>query len=104
MAVGTAAVRVAASSQYERTSEITQQQSPRFRKRHQASLRGGSSLREADAGIAIGFVAPPYPTLHLPGWERGKCSSDMAVHLSRCRSVGRHGAEAMGRRANAVGA
>lgn len=33
--------------------------------------RGGSSLGEADAGIAIGFVAPPYPTFRLPGWERG---------------------------------
>jgi len=25
---------------------------------------------EADAGIAIGFVAPPYPSWRLPGWER----------------------------------
>lgn len=33
--------------------------------------RGGLSLEEADAGIAIGFVAPPYPTFRLPGWERG---------------------------------
>jgi hypothetical protein len=33
--------------------------------------RGGSSLGEADAGIAIGFIAPPYPTFRLPGWERG---------------------------------
>ena len=33
--------------------------------------RGGSSLEEADAGIAIGYVAPPYPTFRLPGWERG---------------------------------
>jgi hypothetical protein len=32
---------------------------------------GGFSLEEADAGIAIGFVAPPYPTFRLPGWQRG---------------------------------
>lgn len=38
--------------------------------------RGGSSLGEADAGIAIGFAAPPYPTFRLPGWERGS----LAVH------------------------
>lgn len=39
---------------------------------------GGSrfSLSEADAGIAIGFVAPPYPTFRLPGWQRGS----LAVH------------------------
>ena len=35
-----------------------------------------SSLSEADAGIAIGFVAPPYPTFRLPGWER----ASLAVH------------------------
>ncbi|KAF2017606.1 hypothetical protein BU24DRAFT_420644 [Aaosphaeria arxii CBS 175.79] len=33
--------------------------------------RGGHSLEEADAGIAIGYVAPPYPTFRLPGWQRG---------------------------------
>ena len=33
--------------------------------------RGGRSLEEADAGIAIGFIAPPYPTFRLPGWQRG---------------------------------
>lgn len=33
--------------------------------------RGGSSLAEADAGIAVGFIAPPYPTFRLPGWQRG---------------------------------
>ncbi|KAJ4366161.1 hypothetical protein N0V83_007796 [Neocucurbitaria cava] len=38
--------------------------------------RGGSSLEEADAGIAIGFVAPPYPTFRLPGWER----ASLGVH------------------------
>lgn len=40
--------------------------------------RGGGrpSLEEADAGIAIGFVAPPYPTFRLPGWER----ASLAVH------------------------
>ncbi|OAG00834.1 uncharacterized protein CC84DRAFT_1168063 [Paraphaeosphaeria sporulosa] len=32
---------------------------------------GGYSLSEADAGIAIGFIAPPYPTFRLPGWQRG---------------------------------
>lgn len=32
---------------------------------------GGYSFSEADAGIAIGFVAPPYPTFRLPGWQRG---------------------------------
>lgn len=32
---------------------------------------GGRSLEEADAGIAIGFIAPPYPTFRLPGWQRG---------------------------------
>jgi len=26
---------------------------------------------EADAGVAIGFVAPPYPSWRLPGWQRG---------------------------------
>ncbi|KAF2139928.1 uncharacterized protein K452DRAFT_200314, partial [Aplosporella prunicola CBS 121167] len=29
------------------------------------------SLEEADAGIALGFVAPPYPPWRLPGWQRG---------------------------------
>jgi hypothetical protein len=38
--------------------------------------RGGSTLSEADAGIAIGFAAPPYPTFRLPGWER----ASLAVH------------------------
>ncbi|CAA9967049.1 spla ryanodine receptor subgroup [Pyrenophora teres f. maculata] len=38
--------------------------------------RGGFSLSEADAGIAIGFVAPPYPTFRLPGWER----ASLGVH------------------------
>ncbi|KAF2236082.1 hypothetical protein EV356DRAFT_498927 [Viridothelium virens] len=27
--------------------------------------------RAGDAGIAVGFVALPYPTWRLPGWERG---------------------------------
>lgn len=26
---------------------------------------------EVDAGLAIGFFAPPYPTFRLPGWQRG---------------------------------
>ncbi|KAF2429406.1 hypothetical protein EJ08DRAFT_613947, partial [Tothia fuscella] len=25
----------------------------------------------ADAGVAIGFFAPPYPSFRLPGWQRG---------------------------------
>ncbi|KAF2796134.1 hypothetical protein K505DRAFT_323579 [Melanomma pulvis-pyrius CBS 109.77] len=33
--------------------------------------RGQTSLEEADAGIAVGYVAPPYPTFRLPGWQRG---------------------------------
>ncbi|KAF2713526.1 hypothetical protein K504DRAFT_462042 [Pleomassaria siparia CBS 279.74] len=33
--------------------------------------RGRASLEEAEAGIAVGFVAPPYPTFRLPGWQRG---------------------------------
>jgi len=37
---------------------------------------GSSSMEEADAGIAIGFVAPPYPTFRLPGWER----ASLGVH------------------------
>lgn len=35
-----------------------------------------NATSEADAGIAIGFVAPPYPSWRLPGWER----SSLAVH------------------------
>lgn len=38
--------------------------------------RGGYSLEEADAGIAVGFIAPPYPTFRLPGWQRGS----LAIH------------------------
>ncbi|KAK4986609.1 hypothetical protein LTR66_005361 [Elasticomyces elasticus] len=38
-------------------------------------LRLGSSSAfgpsEAECGIAVGFVAPPYPSWRLPGWERG---------------------------------
>ncbi|KAH7052322.1 hypothetical protein B0J12DRAFT_572169 [Macrophomina phaseolina] len=30
-----------------------------------------ASLDEADAGIAVGFVAQPYPAWRLPGWQRG---------------------------------
>lgn len=30
-----------------------------------------ASLEEADAGIAVGFVAQPYPSWRLPGWQRG---------------------------------
>ncbi|OCK78293.1 hypothetical protein K432DRAFT_302313 [Lepidopterella palustris CBS 459.81] len=38
--------------------------------------RGRSSLEKANAGVAVGFVAPPYPTFRLPGWQRGS----LAVH------------------------
>lgn len=31
---------------------------------------------EADAGIAVGYVAPPYPHWRLPGWER----ASLGVH------------------------
>ena len=31
---------------------------------------------ERDAGVALGFVAPPYPTWRLPGWER----ASLGVH------------------------
>ncbi|KAF2182546.1 hypothetical protein K469DRAFT_711717 [Zopfia rhizophila CBS 207.26] len=33
--------------------------------------RGETIFSDADAGIAIGYVAPPYPTFRLPGWQRG---------------------------------
>ncbi|MBE7182589.1 MAG: hypothetical protein INR71_15520, partial [Terriglobus roseus] len=33
--------------------------------------RAPSSLEEADAGVALGFFAPPYPGWRLPGWQRG---------------------------------
>jgi hypothetical protein len=32
---------------------------------------GKRKQEEAEAGIAIGFFAPPYPTWRLPGWQRG---------------------------------
>ncbi|PVI08371.1 hypothetical protein DM02DRAFT_607792 [Periconia macrospinosa] len=38
--------------------------------------KGGSSLAAADAGLAIGFIAPPYPTFRFPGWQRGS----LAIH------------------------
>lgn len=31
---------------------------------------------EADAGIAVGFLAPPYPSWRLPGWHR----ASLGVH------------------------
>lgn len=34
------------------------------------------SFIEAESGIAIGYVAPPYPSWRLPGWQRGS----LAVH------------------------
>ena len=42
------------------------------------SMGGHGSARneEADAGIAIGFLAPPYPAWRLPGWHR----ASLAVH------------------------
>ncbi|KAK8153850.1 hypothetical protein BKA80DRAFT_284258 [Phyllosticta citrichinensis] len=36
-----------------------------------ASSVSSPSLEEADAGLAIGYVAPPYPSWRLPGWQRG---------------------------------
>ncbi|PSN71706.1 hypothetical protein BS50DRAFT_569349 [Corynespora cassiicola Philippines] len=38
--------------------------------------RGFFSLEEADVGIAMGYVAPPYPTFRLPGWQR----ASLGVH------------------------
>ncbi|EMC98925.1 hypothetical protein BAUCODRAFT_66048, partial [Baudoinia panamericana UAMH 10762] len=35
-----------------------------------------SRTGEADAGIALGFLAPPYPSWRLPGWHR----ASLAVH------------------------
>ncbi len=32
---------------------------------------GSAKSEEADASIAIGFVAPPYPERRQPGWHRG---------------------------------
>jgi hypothetical protein len=29
------------------------------------------TLEEAEAGVAIGYLARPYPTWRLPGWQRG---------------------------------
>lgn len=36
----------------------------------------GHGSEEADAGIVLGFVAPPYPPFRLPGWER----ASLGVH------------------------
>lgn len=57
---------------------------PLFAARH--SMVGGRDctayyeikLREmgTDAGVALGFIAPPYPTWRLPGWER----ASLGVH------------------------
>ena len=33
--------------------------------------RMGTGSSAGDSGIALGFVAQPYPTWRLPGWERG---------------------------------
>ena len=38
--------------------------------------QGHSYSSEADAGIAIGFAAPPYPLWRLPGWQR----ASLGVH------------------------
>lgn len=42
------------------------------------SLSRGSftTSGEVEAGLALGFAAPPYPTFRLPGWER----ASLAVH------------------------
>lgn len=37
---------------------------------------GTSSRGETEAGISIGFLAPPYPPFRLPGWHR----ASLAVH------------------------
>ena len=38
--------------------------------------QGTARNEEADAGIAIGFAAPPYPPWRLPGWHR----ASLGVH------------------------
>jgi len=35
-----------------------------------------SNNGEADAGLALGFLAPPYPSWRLPGWHR----ASLGVH------------------------
>ena len=35
-----------------------------------------ASMPPEESGIALGFIAPPYPTWRLPGWER----SSLGVH------------------------
>lgn len=50
--------------------------------------RGGFSRSGVDSGIAIGFVAPPYPTFRLPGHERGSLavhSDDGRRYVNNCR-------------------
>jgi hypothetical protein len=36
----------------------------------------GKHKEQEEAGVAIGFFAPPYPPFRLPGWQRGS----LAVH------------------------
>jgi len=45
---------------------------------HVVSMGGNdpAGAEEADAGIAIGFLAPPYPSWRLPGWHR----ASLGVH------------------------
>nr|POE79431.1 spry domain-containing protein 3 [Quercus suber] len=44
---------------------------------HVTRMGGDSATaEEADAGIALGFVAPPYPSWRLPGWHR----ASLGVH------------------------
>lgn len=38
--------------------------------------QSSTSSDEADAGVAIGFAAPPFPPFRLPGWER----SSLGIH------------------------
>lgn len=40
------------------------------RKRSGLFWKGGSD-KEIEGSVALGFVAPPYPTWRLPGWQRG---------------------------------
>ncbi|KAF2496940.1 hypothetical protein BU16DRAFT_344458 [Lophium mytilinum] len=37
----------------------------------QFNTKNGPWREEPEFGVAIGFVAPPFPTFRLPGWQRG---------------------------------
>lgn len=43
---------------------------------HIQSLGGAARQSNTDAGLALGYFAPPYPGFRLPGWQRGS----LAVH------------------------